>query len=188
MFLCWNYLPDRTTICFLSCYIHKVFYLPSWRALFTRAHRGMYRTMAGSSQTIISEGVVSCWRKNLLMIFVLLTHFPTSNLPFLYPVERSWWGVYWIHLVRPSICPSMLFVAMGRNLLILSDVTFKMAAWQPYWIFGFRTLTLVWLWISNPNFTGTSLMCMERSLLIFSNVIFKMAAWRPYWIFQYLDS
>ena len=31
----------------------------------------------------------------------------------------------------------MLFVAVGRNLLIYSDVTFKMAAWWPYWIFWF---------------------------------------------------
>ena len=31
----------------------------------------------------------------------------------------------------------MLFVAMGRSLLIFSDVTFKMAAWRPYWIFRF---------------------------------------------------
>ena len=31
----------------------------------------------------------------------------------------------------------MLMVAIGRNLLIFSDVTFKMAAWRPYWIFWF---------------------------------------------------
>ena len=30
-----------------------------------------------------------------------------------------------------------LFVGMGRSLLIFSDVTFKMAAWRPYWIFRF---------------------------------------------------
>ena len=69
--------------------------------------------------------------------------------------------VYWIYLVRPSVRPSvcrrhgfrsisqvyfgmsisnficMLMVAIGRNLLIFSDVTFKMAAWRPYWIFWF---------------------------------------------------
>ena len=66
--------------------------------------------------------------------------------------------LYWIHFVRPSIRPSvyrrhcfrsvtqvclgisisnfvcLLFVAMGRSLFIFSDVTFKMAAWQLYWI------------------------------------------------------
>ena len=70
-------------------------------------------------------------------------------------------GVYWNHLVRLSVCLSvcrrhgfrsitldcfgisisnfmcMLFVAMGRSLLIFSDVTFKMATWRPFWIFRF---------------------------------------------------
>ena len=54
--------------------------------------------------------------------------------------------------------------------------------------FGFRTLTLVCLWIPTPNFSGTILLYMGRSRLIFSNVIFKMAAWRPYWFFRFLDS
>ena len=31
----------------------------------------------------------------------------------------------------------MLMVAIGRSLLIFSDVTFKMATWRPYWIFWF---------------------------------------------------
>ena len=31
----------------------------------------------------------------------------------------------------------MLMVAIGRSLLIFSDVTFKMAAWRPYWICWF---------------------------------------------------
>ena len=31
----------------------------------------------------------------------------------------------------------MLMVAKGRSLLIFSDVTFKMATWQPYWISWF---------------------------------------------------
>ena len=43
-------------------------------------------------------------------------------------------------------------------------------------------LTLVWLWISTPNFSGTVIMYMGSSLLIFSNVNFKMATWQPYWI------
>ena len=53
---------------------------------------------------------------------------------------------------------------------------------------GFQTLTLISLWISTPNFSGTILMYMGRSLLIFSDVNFKMAAWRPYWIFWFPDS
>ena len=31
----------------------------------------------------------------------------------------------------------MLMVVKGRSLLIFSDVTFKMATWQPYWISWF---------------------------------------------------
>ena len=38
----------------------------------------------------------------------------------------------------------MLMVAIGRSLLIFSDVTFKMAAWRPYWIF----------WFLDSNFTS----------------------------------
>ena len=79
-------------------------------------------------------------------------------------------------------------VVLDRSLLIFSDVTFKMAAWWPYWNFCFQTLTLVWLWISTPNLSGTILMYMCRSLLIFSNVNFKMAARQPYWIFWFPDS
>ena len=37
----------------------------------------------------------------------------------------------------------MLMVAIGRSLLIFSDVTFKMAAWRPFWIF----------WFPDSNFT-----------------------------------
>ena len=37
----------------------------------------------------------------------------------------------------------MLMVVIGRSLLIFSDVTFKMAAWRPYWIF----------WFPDSNFT-----------------------------------
>ena len=51
--------------------------------------------------------------------------------------------------------------------------------------FGFRPLTLVWLWISTPNLSGTIHVYTGRSLLIFSDVPFKMAAWRPYWIFRF---
>ena len=53
---------------------------------------------------------------------------------------------------------------------------------------GFQTLTLIWLWISIPNFSGTILMSMGRSLLIFSDVNFKMAPWPPYWIFWSPDT
>ena len=98
------------------------------------------------------------------ILFLLLnSHINAENreiwlvMPFLYPRPTKWG----IHFVRPSICPSvcrrlgfrsvtqvcfgisipnficMLFVGMDRSPLIFSDVTFKMAAWRPYWIFRF---------------------------------------------------
>ena len=53
--------------------------------------------------------------------------------------------VYWIHLLPPSVCFGisisnficMLMLVIGRSLLIFGNVTFKMAAWQPCWIFWF---------------------------------------------------
>ena len=75
---------------------------------------------------------------------------------------------------------SMLMVALGRSLLIFSDVTFKMAAWRPYWIFWFPDSNFTLALNINLNFSGTIHMYMGGSLLIFSNVIFKIAAWRPY--------
>ena len=74
-----------------------------------------------------------------------------------------WVCSYWKTSVRPSVCRRhgfrsisqvcfgisisnfmcMLMVAIGRSLLIFSDVTFKMAALQPYFIF----------WFPDSNFT-----------------------------------
>ena len=80
------------------------------------------------------------------------------------PAQRSWRGGILdspCPSVRPSVRPSvcrwhgfrsisqvcfgisisnficMLMVAIGRSLLIFSVVSFKMAAWWPYWIFWF---------------------------------------------------
>ena len=76
------------------------------------------------------------------------------------PAQRSWRGGILdspCPSVRPSVCRRhgfrsisqvcfgisisnficMLMVAIGRSLLIFSVVTFKMAAWWPYWIFWF---------------------------------------------------
>ena len=46
-------------------------------------------------------------------------------------VTRVYLGISIVNFI------SMLFVTMGQNLLIFRDVTFKMAAWSPYWIFQF---------------------------------------------------
>ena len=82
------------------------------------------------------------------------------------PAQRSWRGGILDSpclSVHPSVCRRhgfrsisqvcfgisisnficMLMVAIGRSLLIFSDVAFKMAAWRPYWIF----------WFPDSNFT-----------------------------------
>ena len=89
-----------------------------------------------------------------------------SSLCHLYypPAQRSWRGVYWIHLVRPSVCPSVC----RRH--------------------GFRSISQVCFGISISNFICMLMVVIGRSLLIFSNVTFKMAAWRPYLIFLFPDS
>ena len=67
----------------------------------------------------------------------------------------------------------MLFLAMDRSLLIFNDVTSKMAAWRSYCFYSFRTLTLVLLWISTPNFGNTLPVCMGRGLFIVGDVTSK---------------
>ena len=134
------------------------------------------------------------------------------------PAQRSCRGVYWIHLVRPSVRPSVcrrhgfrsisqvcfgisiwnficiLMVVIGRSRLIFSDVNFKMAVWQPYWIFWFpdSNFSLALNFNSKLQWQNTYIytyMYMGRSLLIFSDFIFKMVAWRPYcFFFRFLDS
>ena len=77
-------------------------------------------------------------------------------------------GVYWIHLVRLSVCPSVRPSVCRRH--------------------GFRSISQVCFGISISNFICMLMVAIGRSLLIFSDVTFKMAAWRPYWIFWFPDS
>ena len=84
------------------------------------------------------------------------------------PAQQSWRGVYWIHLVRPSVCPSIRPSVCRRH--------------------GFRSISQVSFGISISNFICMVMVAIGRSLLIFSGVTFKMAAWRPHWIFWFLDS
>ena len=63
------------------------------------------------------------------------------------PSVCRWHGFWSISQVSFGISISnficMLMVAIGRSLLIFSDVTFKMATWWSYWIF----------WFPDSNFT-----------------------------------
>ena len=77
-------------------------------------------------------------------------------------------GVYWIHLVRPSVRPSVCPSVCRRH--------------------GFRSISQVCFGISISNFICILMVAIGRSLFIFSDVTFKMAAWWPYWIFWFPDS
>ena len=77
-------------------------------------------------------------------------------------------GVYWIHLVRPSVRLSVCPSVCRRH--------------------GFRSISQVCFGISISNFICMLMVAIGRSLLIFSVVTSKMAAWRPYWIFWFPDS
>ena len=80
------------------------------------------------------------------------------------PAQRSRRGVYWIHLVRPSVRPSVC----RRH--------------------GFRSISQVCFGISISNFICMLMVVISRSLLIFNDITFKMAAWWPNWIFWFPDS
>ena len=84
------------------------------------------------------------------------------------PNEVGGGGVYWIHLVRLSVCPSVRPSVCRRH--------------------GFRSISQVCFGISISNFICMLMVAIGKSLLIFSDVTFKMAAWRPYWIFWFPDS
>ena len=87
---------------------------------------------------------------------------------FIPPPNEVGGGVYWIHLVRPSVCPSVRPSVCRRH--------------------GFRSISQVCFGISISNFICMLMVAIGRSLLIFSVVTFKMAAWQPYWIFWFPDS
>ena len=104
-------------------------------------------------------------------LYWLLTHWGFGNLIIIIPPPNEVGGGGILDSpcpsVRPSVRPSvcrrhgfrsisqvclgisisnficMLMVAISRSLLIFSDVTSKMAAWRPYWIF----------WFPDSNFT-----------------------------------
>ena len=89
------------------------------------------------------------------------------------PAHRSWrGGIYWIHLVRPSVRlsvrPSVRPSVCRRH--------------------GFRSISQVCFGISILNFICMLMVAIGRSLFVFSDVTYKMAAWRPYWIFWFPDS
>ena len=94
-----------------------------------------------------------------------VTHICVDKLTIIIPPPNEvGGGVYWIHLVRPSVRPSVC----RRH--------------------GFRSISQVCFGISISNFICMLMLAIGRSLLIFRDVTFKMAAWQPYWIFWFPDS
>ena len=87
---------------------------------------------------------------------------------FIPPPNEVGGGVYWIHLVCLSVCPSVRPSVCRRH--------------------GFRSITQVCFGISISNFICMLMVAISRSLLIFSDFTFRKAAWRPYWIFWFPDS
>ena len=77
-------------------------------------------------------------------------------------------GVYWIHLVHPSVRLALRPSVCRRH--------------------GFQSISQVCFGISISNFICMLMVAIGRSLLIISDVTFKMATRRPYWIFWFPDS
>ena len=88
------------------------------------------------------------------------------------PNEVGGGGVYWIHLVRPSV-----------RLSVRRSVRPSVCRRH-----GFRSISQLCFGISIWNFICVLMVAIGRSLLIFSDVSFKMAAWRPYWMFWFPNS
>ena len=103
-------------------------------------------------------------------LIILWLQFPDlSNFGTIYTHPQwSWRGVYWIHLVPPSVRLSVRPSVCRRH--------------------GFRNISQVGFGISISNFICMLMVAIGRSLLIFSDVTFKIDAWRPYWIFWFPDS
>ena len=106
------------------------------------------------------SSILKCF---FLMAAIKIIAIKQKQMGLLYPRPTKLEGGYtgFTLSVRLSVCPSvcrrhgfrsisqvcvgisisnficMLMVAIGRSLLIFSVVTFKMAAWRPYWIFWF---------------------------------------------------
>ena len=109
------------------------------------------------------QGTMSSLSAIILVLCFVITSYQVSYI-IIPPPNEVGGGVYWIHHVRPSVCPSVC----RRH--------------------GFRSISQVCFGISISNFICMLMVAIGRSLLIFSDVTLKMAAWRPYWIFWFPDS
>ena len=133
---------------------------------------------------------------------------------FIPPPNEVGGGVYWIHLVRPSVCPSVCLKTTWfpeHKSSLLWNINFKFhmhvdGGYTPAQLdspcpsirpsvrpsvcrrHGFWSISQVCFGISISNFICMLMVAIGRRLLIFIDVTFKMAAWRPYWNFWFPDS
>ena len=147
---------EHTRILMTQCKTEEIPVLMHWR--YSLCHRYIHCDIIASDILVLTASCKSG---------VTPVHQCTSNAVLLYPRPTKLEGGYTgftssvcpsVRLsVRPSVCRRhgfrsisqvcfgisisnficMFMVAIGRSLLIFSDVTFKMAAWRPYWIFWF---------------------------------------------------
>ena len=118
-----------------------------------------------------------------------------SNVNFKMAARQPYWN-FWFPDSNFSLALNINCKLKWHNSLYICVEAYwfsvtSLSKWPPgghIGFFCFQTLTLVWLWISTPNLSGTILLYMCRSILIFSNVNFKMAARQPYWNFWFPDS
>ena len=145
----------------------------NWCVISTQLNYFCWTHQGWMMHIYITEQVFICSDNGLLPVWhqaIFWTREWNCNLKlnFYTPAQRSWRGVYWIHLVCPSVRLSVRPSVCRRH--------------------GFRSISQVCFGISISNFICMLMMAIGRSLLIFSDVTFKMATWRPYWIFWFPDS
>ena len=141
----------------------------SWQSVYTCAI-SLFQVLSVGQTILETDGNYLC---TIICYTICYRIFNDHMWPFIIPPPNEvGGGVYWIHLVRPSVRlsvrPSVRPSVCRRH--------------------GFRSISQVCFGISISNFICMFMVAIGRSLLIFSDVTFKMAAWRPYWIFWFPDS
>ena len=108
-----------------------------------------------------------------------------SNVNFKMAARQPYWN-FWFPDSNFSLALNIncklkwhnTYIYMGRSLLIFSDVTFKKGRLASILDFLVSRLTLLWLWISTPNFSGKVLVqCIWVRAYWFS--VTSFSKWLP---------
>ena len=122
------------------------------------------QTTTKTSHLRITGHMLEEWLTGIYPLRLSDAYMRQQREPSLYPhPTKLEGGVYWNHLVRPSVRLSV-----------------RPSVCRPH---GFRSISQVSFGISISNFICMLIQAIGRSPLIFSDVTFKMVAWRPYWNF-----